>query len=193
LNGDADIGGRGNSIAALLGSANGDLKMLVNDGAISRSLMEIAGLNVGNYVVGKLFGDKDVKINCAASDMGIKDGLLSTRLFVFDTENAIIYIDGTANFKTEQLDLAIKPESKGFRVFSLRSPLYVRGPFAKPSAGVQTGPLLLRGAGMVLLGAAIGPAAGLLALVAPSSGDVPNQCTPLLQQMREGKAPKTVQ
>ncbi|WP_426119727.1 AsmA family protein [Pseudomonas sp. DSP3-2-2] len=193
LNGDADIGGRGNSIAALLGSANGDLKMLVNDGAISRSLMEIAGLNVGNYVVGRLFGDKDVKINCAASDMGIKDGLLSTRLSVFDTENAIIYIDGTANFKTEQLDLAIKPESKGFRVFSLRSPLYVRGPFAKPSAGVQTGPLLLRGAGMVLLGAAIGPAAGLLALVAPSSGDVPNQCTPLLEQMRAGKAPKTVQ
>lgn len=192
LNGDADIGGRGNSIAALLGTANGDLKMLVNDGAISRSLMEIAGLNVGNYVVGKLFGDEDVKINCAASDIGIKDGLLSTRLFVFDTENAIIYVDGTANFKTEQLDLAVKPESKGFRVFSLRSPLYVRGPFAKPGAGVQSGPLLLRGAGMVLLGAAVGPVAGLLALIAPSSGDQPNQCAPLLQQMREGKAPKTV-
>ena len=192
LNGDADISGKGNSIAALLGTANGDLKMLVNDGAISRSLMEIAGLNVGNYVVGRLFGDKDVKINCAASDLKIKDGLASTRLFVFDTENAIIYIDGTANFKTEQLNMEIKPESKGFRVFSLRSPLYVRGPFAKPDAGVHTGPLLLRGAGMVLLGAVAGPAAGLLALVAPSGGE-PNQCAPLLEQMRAGKAPKTVQ
>ena len=50
LNGDADISGRGNSVAALLGTANGDLRMLINDGAISRSLMEIAGLNVGNYV-----------------------------------------------------------------------------------------------------------------------------------------------
>jgi uncharacterized protein involved in outer membrane biogenesis len=192
LNGDADISGKGNSIAALLGTANGDLKMLVNDGAISRGLMEIAGLNVGNYVVGRLFGDKDVKINCAASDLNIKDGLASTRLFVFDTENAIIYIDGTANFKTEQLDMEIKPESKGFRVFSLRSPLYVRGPFAKPAAGVHSGPLLLRGAGMVLLGAVAGPAAGLLALVAPSGGE-PNQCAPLLEQMRAGKAPKTVQ
>ena len=112
---------------------------------------------------------------------------------MFDTENAIIFIDGTANLKTEQLDLSVKPESKGFRVFSLRSPLYVRGPFAKPNAGVQSGPLLLRGAGMVLLGAAIGPAAGLLALVAPSSGEEPNQCAPLLEQMRSGKAPKTVQ
>jgi uncharacterized protein involved in outer membrane biogenesis len=113
-------------------------------------------------------------------------------LSVFDTENAIIYINGTANMKSEQLDLKITPESKGFRVFSLRSPLYVRGPFVKPSAGVQSGPLLLRGAGMVLLGAAVGPAAGLLALVAPSGGE-PNQCAPLLEQMRAGKAPKTVQ
>ena len=192
LNGDADITGRGNSVAALLGTSNGDLRLLINDGAISRSLMEIAGLNVGNYVVDKLFGDEDVKINCAAADVGIKDGLAATRLFLFDTENAIIYINGTANFATERLDLKITPESKGVRLFSLRSPLYVRGPFAKPSAGVQAVPLALRGAGMLALGATIGPAAGLLALIAPSSGDAPNQCTPLLEQMRAGKAPAAV-
>lgn len=45
---------------------------------------------------------------------------------------------------------------------------------------------------MVALGVVAGPAAGLLALVAPSSGDDPNQCTPLLQQMKEGKAPAAV-
>ncbi|WP_194790250.1 AsmA family protein [Pseudomonas sp. UFMG81] len=192
LNGDADLSGRGNSVAALLGSSNGDLRLLVNDGAISRGLMEIAGLNVGNYVIGKLFGDEDVKINCAAADVGIKDGLATPRLFVFDTENAIIYVNGTANFASEQLDLKINPESKGVRLFSLRSPLYVRGPFAKPSAGVQAVPLALRGAGMVALGVVVGPAAGLLALIAPSSGDAPNQCTPLLQQMKAGKAPAAV-
>ena len=191
LNGDATIAGTGNSVAKLLGTANGDLKMIINDGAISRSLMEIAGLNVGNYVVGKIFGDEDVKINCAAADFGIKDGLASTRLFVFDTENAIIYIDGTANFATEKLDLKITPESKGLRLFSLRSPLYVRGTFAHPDAGVQAVPLLLRGAGMVALGVIAGPAAGLLALIAPSGGE-PNQCAPLLQQMQQGKVPKTV-
>ena len=191
LNGDAHLSGRGNSVAKLLGTANGGLKMIINDGAISRSLMEIAGLNVGNYVVGKIFGDEDVKINCAAADFGIKDGLATSQLFVFDTENAIIYIDGTANFATEQLDLKITPESKGFRVFSLRSPLYVRGTFGNPSAGVQAVPLLLRGAGMVALGVIAGPAAGLLALIAPSGGE-PNQCAPLLQQMQQGKVPKTV-
>jgi len=191
LNGDADISGRGNSVAKLLGTANGHLKMLINDGAISRELMELAGLNVGNYVVGKIFGDKEVKINCAAADFDIKTGLATTRLFVFDTENAIIYIDGTANMATEQLDLTITPESKGWRLISLRSPLYVRGKFIKPDAGVKAVPLILRGAGMVALGVIAAPAAGLLALVAPSGGE-PNQCAPLLQQMKAGKAPVTV-
>ncbi|MGY3174573.1 uncharacterized protein involved in outer membrane biogenesis [Pseudomonas sp. TE12234] len=191
LNGDADITGRGNSVARLLGSANGNLKMLINDGAISRELMELAGLNVGNYVVGRIFGDKEVKINCAAADFDIKTGLATTRLFVFDTENAIVYIDGTANMATEQLDLTITPESKGWRLISLRSPLYVRGKFIKPDAGVKAVPLMLRGAGMVALGVIAAPAAGLLALVAPSGGE-PNQCAPLLEQMKAGKAPKTV-
>ncbi|MNY06550.1 hypothetical protein D3C86_1393120 [compost metagenome] len=50
---------------------------------------------------------------------------------------------------------------------------------------------MLRGAGMVALGVIAAPAAGLLALVAPSGGE-PNQCAPLLEQMKSGKAPKTV-
>ncbi|WLI17927.1 AsmA family protein [Pseudomonas wuhanensis] len=191
LNGDADLVGRGNSVAKLLGTADGNLKMLINDGAISRELMELAGLNVGNYVVGKIFGDKEVKINCAAADFEIKAGLATTRLFVFDTENAIVYVDGTANMATEQLDLTISPESKGWRLISLRSPLYVRGKFIKPDAGVKPVPLMLRGAGMVALGVIAAPAAGLLALIAPSGGE-PNQCAPLLEQMKAGKAPVTV-
>ena len=191
LNGDADISGRGNSVAALLGTANGNLRMLINDGAISRSLMEIAGLNVGNYVVGKLFGDEDVKINCAAADVGIKDGLATTRLFIFDTENAIIYINGTANFASEQLDLKITRNPRGCACSRCARRCTCAGRLP-PSAGVQAVPLALRGAGMVALGVVAGPAAGLLALVAPSSGDEPNQCTPLLQQMKAGKAPAAV-
>lgn len=186
LNGDASLSGTGNSVAALLGSADGELKMLISDGAVSRSLLEIAGLNVGNYLVGKLFGDDEVTINCAAADLGIKQGLMSTRLFVIDTENAVIKVDGSANFAREQLDFEIVPAAKGLRIFSLRSPLYVRGTFKEPNAGVQATPLALRGVGLLALGVAVAPAAGLLALVAPSEGEEPSQCAPLLQQMQKG-------
>jgi len=192
LNGDAAITGTGNSVAAILAGANGEMKLLINDGRISRSLMEIAGLNVGNYVVNKLFGDDEVKINCAAADVGITNGLAKPRVFVFDTENAIITIEGSTNFATEQLDLDIVPQSKGVRIFSLRSPLYVQGTYKNPKAGVHVVPLAARGAGMVALGVAVAPAAALLALIAPSKQD-DNQCAALLEQMKQpAKAPAPV-
>lgn len=186
MNGDATLSGTGNSVADILATSNGDLKLLMNDGVISRSLMEIVGLNVGNYVVGKLFGDDEVRINCAAADLNVRNGLASTKLFVFDTENAVIKINGTTNFATERMDLSIEPESKGIRIITLRSPLYVRGTFKNPDAGVKAGPLIARGAAAVALGAVVAPAAALLALISPSEGEE-NQCVNVLQQMKEKK------
>jgi uncharacterized protein involved in outer membrane biogenesis len=187
INGDAALSATGNSVAALLGSADGELKLLMENGAISRELMELAGLNVGNYVLARLFGDKPVTINCAATDFVAKDGLMTTRMALFDTDNALVDISGTVDFGSEELDLDITPHTKGVRVFSLRSPLYVRGTFADPDVGVHKGPLLLRGAGALALGAFAAPAAALLPLIAPSRDRDATPCAALLAQAR--KAP----
>lgn len=185
INGDAALDARGNSVAALLGSASGQLRLLMDNGAISRNLLETAGLNVGNIVLGKLFGDRTVKIDCAASDFAAQDGLFRTRLFVFDTQDALIDVKGTVNFADEKLNLNVIPHTKGLRVLSLRSPLYVRGTFKQPDVGVHTGPLLARGAGAVALGVVAAPAAALLALIAPShdTGNA-DTCATVLQPTR---------
>ena len=180
MNGDARLTGSGNSVAELLATSNGDLRLLINNGVISRSLMEILGLNVGNYLVAQLFGDDVVGINCAAADVGIRSG--APRRGVFDTENAVINITGNTNLATERLDLSIDPESKGMRVLTLRSPLYVKGTFKHPDAGVKAGPLI--GAAAVALGAVLTPAAALLALVSPSEGGEENQCGQILREMK---------
>lgn len=183
MNGDATLRGSGNSVAALLGSGNGNLKLLMNDGLISRNLMEILGLNVGNFVVGQIFGDDEVQVNCAAANLDIVNGVARPQIFAFDTENAVINVTGTASFATERLDLTIDPESKGIRIITLRSPLYVRGTFKNPDAGVKAGPLIARGAVAAALAALVAPAAALLALVSPSEGDA-NQCHTILSQMK---------
>ncbi|MGY3040673.1 uncharacterized protein involved in outer membrane biogenesis [Rhodanobacter sp. TND4EL1] len=186
INGDAELNGQGNSVAALFGGANGELKLLMNDGAISKTLLETAGLNVGNIVIGKLFGDKTVQINCAASDMTATNGLFDMRLFVFDTDDAVINVTGTVNMASEKLDLDVTPHTKGFRVFSLRSPLYINGTLKNPNVGVHPGPLIARGAGAVALSVVAAPAAALLALVAPShDDDGQNTCRNVLQQLRQ--------
>jgi uncharacterized protein involved in outer membrane biogenesis len=186
VNGDTTLHAAGNSVAALLGNSNGDFKLLMNDGAISKTLLETAGLNVGNIVLAKLFGDKTVKINCAATDLTAKDGVFDVRLFVFDTGDALINMDGTVNLATEQLNLEIQPHTRGLRILSLRSPLYVKGTLKDPDVGVQKGPLLLRGGGAAALAVVAAPAAALLALIAPSHDreDADNACHALLDRLR---------
>jgi len=184
MNGDAKIRGTGNSVAALLGNGNGNLKLLMNDGLVSRNLMEILGLNVGNFIIGQIFGDDEVRVNCAAANIDLVNGVARPQIFAFDTENAVINITGTASMASEQLDLTINPESKGIRIVTLRSPLYVRGSFKDPDAGVKAGPLIARGAVAAALATLVTPAAALLALISPSEGQA-NQCQTILSQMKK--------
>lgn len=185
INGDAALSATGNSPAALAATSNGEVKMLMTDGAISRLLMEAAGLNVANVLYEKMFGSHDVKINCAAVDFVANNGLLDTKLFAFDTDDALINIDGPIDLRNESMNLTVHPHTKGFRVFSLRSPLYVKGTFKNPDVGVDAGALALRAGAMVGLGL-LNPFAALIPLIAPSNNrDVP--CSELFAQL---KAPR---
>ncbi|MGF6509218.1 AsmA family protein [Paraburkholderia sp. 32] len=188
INGDASLSATGNSPAALAATSNGELKALVTDGTVSRLLMEAAGLNVANVVYEKLFGARDVKINCAAADFVVTDGVLEARVFALDTDDAVINIDGHVNLRDETMDLGVHPHTKGFRVFSLRSPLYVKGTFKDPHVGVNAAALALRGGAVVGLGL-INPFAALIPLLAPSNNK-PLPCSQLLAQARQmPKAP----
>jgi uncharacterized protein involved in outer membrane biogenesis len=182
VNGDAALSATGNSPAALAATSNGEVKALITDGTVSRLYMEAAGLNVANVVYEKLFGKRDVKINCAAADFVATNGVLESRVFALDTDDAVINMDGHIDLKTEEMDLAIHPHTKGFRVFSLRSPLYVKGTFKDPHVGVSAGALAVRGAAAVGLGL-INPFAALIPLIAPSNNK-PLPCQQMLADMR---------
>lgn len=182
INGDAKLSAVGNSVASLLGSSNGEIKTLINQGTISKLLLEEMGLNIGNVVLSHLFGDKQVKLNCMATDFVVTNGLMQTRSFIVDTEEAILNVSGTINLKQEQLDLTLKPDTKGLRVFSLRAPLYLRGSFDQPKVSVDKGVLALRAGGALAL-AAVAPIAALLPLISTGPGQA-SECGKLLAQAR---------
>ncbi|SOE72408.1 hypothetical protein SAMN05446635_4461 [Burkholderia sp. OK233] len=183
INGDAALTATGNSPAALAATSNGEVKALITDGTVSRLLMEAAGLNVANVVYEKLFSNRDVKINCAAADFVATNGVLDSRVFALDTDDAVINIDGNVNLRDESMDLGVHPHTKGFRVFSLRSPLYVKGTFKDPHVGVNATALALRGGAVIGLGL-INPFAALIPLLAPSNNK-PLPCGQLLAQVRQ--------
>jgi len=188
LHGDARLTGSGDSIASLLGSSDGELSLALSRGTISRFLMEAAGLNVANVIFVKLFGDEQVMLECLVADFSVKDGLMQTRSFILETEDAIVTLEGTVSLKEETLNLDIRPQNKTLRIFTLRSPLYARGSFKNPDVGVQAAPVAARAGAAVALGVVATPLAALVPLLNIGTGD-DHDCTALGKG--DGKAAET--
>lgn len=184
INADTSLSATGNSVASLLGSSNGELKALINQGSISKLLLEQMGLNLGNVALTKMIGDKQVKLHCMASDFVVAQGLARTRSFVVDTDDATIHVSGAINLANEELDLTLKPQSKGLRILSLRAPLYVRGTFKQPDVSVDKGVLAARAGGAVALAVLAAPVAALLPLISASQGGDSGDCAGLLAAAR---------
>ncbi len=189
INGDMALSAQGSSVAGMLGSANGEMRMLVNQGNFSKYLLEAAGLNVGSLVMAKLFGDKQVKLNCLASDFLVQDGLAQVRNFLFDTEDAFITVGGTVDLKSEKLDLTLKTEQKGLRIVSLRAPLYVRGTLGAPDVSVNAGVVALKAGGAVAL-AILAPVATVILPLTSIPTEQEADCKTVLARMADkSKAP----
>lgn len=171
LHGNARLKGSGDSIASLLGSSSGELSLALSRGTISRFLMEAAGLNVANVIFVKLFGDEQVMLECLVADFSVNDGLMTTRAFVLETEDAVVTMEGVISLKKETLDLEIKPQNKTLRIFTLRSPLYAKGSFKNPDVGVQPAPVAARAGAAIALGVVATPLAALVPLLNMGTGD----------------------
>ncbi|WP_422842944.1 AsmA family protein [Acidovorax sp. M2(2025)] len=180
MDGAIALESRGNSVAGLLGQGTGEMRLYVRDGTLSKQLLDLAALNVGSIIVGKLFGEsQEVHLRCAVADFTVVDGLATTRVVKMSTDDAIVEATGTIDLGTEEMNLRIKPESLEWKFFSLRSPLYVKGTFGDPKVGVEAGPLLLR-AGAAVAAAVAAPAALALVPITVPAADDDTHCKPLL-------------
>jgi uncharacterized protein involved in outer membrane biogenesis len=183
VNGDAQLSSTGNSVASLLAGANGELKTLINQGSVSKLLLEEMGLNIGNIVLTKLFGDKPVQLNCMATDFAVTNGLMRTRVFIVDTDEAVVTADGTVSLADERMNLTLRPQTKSLRIFSLRAPLHVAGSFSNPDVSVDKGVLALKAGGAAALAAVAAPIAALLPLINTGPGQ-DSACGKLLADAR---------
>lgn len=163
--GDAALTGHGNSVSSMLATANGELAATVSEGTVSQFVLELAGLNLANAMFVKVFGDKQVQLNCMASDFSVTNGLATVRRFVLDTDSAVVDVTGNVSLAKETLDLDIRPKTKGARIISLRTPLYAKGTFKNPDVGPQKGPLALKAGAAIALATVVAPVAALLPLV----------------------------
>jgi len=148
ISGQFDLKGRGNSVAHMLGSASGDIAVLMGKGEISNILLEYMGLDGGEVIKFMLRGDRNVQLRCAAAAFDVKQGLMTSRAIVLDTSDTVINGHGRVSLANETLDIILDPVPKDRSILSLRSPLRIGGTFAAPSAGPDK--VALAGLGSVL-------------------------------------------
>ena len=169
IGGEIDLSGTGNSIAAMLGSSDGDVAVGMGKGHVGNLVMELAGLDVAESLKFLFTGDKQIPLRCAFADFSVKDGRMDSRALAVDTTDTLIIGEGSVNLKNEQLDLLLKPRPKDISILALRSPLRINGTFKDPGFRPDFKALGLRGAIALALGS-IAPPAALLATFEPGPG-----------------------
>ena len=173
VNGLIELAGNGNSVGQMLGSANGKIGVFMDGGEISRFMMELAALDLWDAVRVKLKGDEKIGIRCAIADFGVKNGLMQTNAFVFDTSAVLIEGGGVINLKSEEMDLKLNPKPKDSSIASLNSPLYVRGTFSDPQVSPDVGKLAAKGLGAIVMGI-VNPLLAVLPLFKNKEGEDSN-------------------
>ena len=179
VNGDVELSGKGNNVASMLGSANGRLALVLNEGEISRFMMEAVGLHILEMLQIKLTGDRNIRIHCGVVDMGVNQGVMRSRVMMLDTDITRLTANGSINMRNETLDLTLTQKSKKLSLIALRPPIHVRGSFTQPKASVDKGTLATRGLGAALLGA-VNPLLALIPLVEPGKQQA-TECDRLLR------------
>ena len=186
VNGEFDLSGKGNSVRRMLASSSGKVGLVVANGEISKMMMERIGLHLWEILVLNVTGDKLVKLRCGVADFEVKEGIMRADALIFDTEVTTIIGSGNIDLRQEKLDLTLNQKTKNTSLVALRSPIYIRGSFARPEAGVDKGRMAVRALGAIALGIA-SPILALLPLIDAGPGK-DSDCAQLLREVKAAPA-----
>jgi uncharacterized protein involved in outer membrane biogenesis len=185
VSGLAELSGRGYSVGEMLGSANGKIGVFIDEGEVSKFLMELVAIDVWGIAKTKLKGDEPIGIRCAIVDLLVEKGVARTNAFVFDTSIVNVDGSGSVNLKTEEMDITLRPTPKERSVASLNSPLYIRGTFSEPKVGPDVGRVAAKGVGAIVMGA-LSPILSVLPLMKEGK-EKDSNCVQLIAEASKSK------
>jgi len=185
LDAQLKVAGSGRSSAEILASLDGDMRMHVREAAVSHLLVEAAGIDLAQALGVAIKGDEALPILCNVADFGVQSGVIRPKIFVLNTRDSTIWLDGTASMRTEQLDVRAVVSPKDFSPLSLRTPLHVRGTFGDPAVSLEVGKLAGKVGAAALL-ALLNPLAAIIPFIDPGADKEAQQagaqCAALVQK-----------
>ncbi len=183
IGGRVKLAGQGNSIADMLGTANGQAAFLMNGGTVSNLVVRLANLDVANSLVALLGGDKSMPIRCMVTDMKAVNGKMTADTMLLDTEKSLIQGQGSINFADETLDLRLTSRPKDKSLLALKGPIDLSGTFKNPHATPSLKNVGGRAALAAVLGSVLGPLAFAPLLELGGADDA--NCAALISNVKE--------
>lgn len=133
LSGQLQLSGHGDSVAAWLGSASGQLSLALQGGSLSPRLDAKLGLNAGKLLRSFLAGDRQVPIRCGSVVIDFKGGTGTTRELVLDTAHTRIEGQGSVHLRDETWVLLLTPQAHQSSLLTLNSSVRAEGSFRDAS------------------------------------------------------------
>lgn len=163
MGGRAKLEASGDSIAKMMGTANGEVALIMDGGTVSEMLLRLSNLDIANSFLVLLGGDKQVPIRCMVANFNAIEGNFKVQDMVLDTAKVNITGEGNVNFTDESLHLKLVSKAKS--LVSLRGPILVIGTFKKPSVRPDMRKVVARGGIAAGLGVITGGIGALIPLL----------------------------
>ena len=178
-----DLKGQGASVAAVMASLDGEMKLLMAKGTASTAGLDYAVGGIAQ-VLGTFIsrGTDKMAVNCAAGDFLVRSGVATSRALVVDSEFSTIAGEGKIDLGRETLDMRITPRPKS-ATLNLSVPVKIQGTLLKPKVRPDELALARKIGGVA--GIFLFPPAAIAGLVELGSSD--NPCLKLMAAA--GQAP----
>ena len=142
---DVNIRGAGNSVRAIMASANGSIVIGMGEAKVKTDSLNFMGGDLITQVLGVVnpLSKKEpyTITHCAVVNLQVVNGVAnSNNGIALSTDKMTVTSSGTINFGTERVDLSVNPKASGglgVGLGQLASAVRVTGPIASPNIGID--------------------------------------------------------
>jgi uncharacterized protein involved in outer membrane biogenesis len=139
IDGRIDLTGNGRSLADVMSTADGEVRLAMNGGEISWLLVELAGLDLGQALILYITEDNKIPVRCTAARVLFSKGEATFAPFIMDTTDSVIYVRGVANMKRQTMKIEVEADAKDFSLLDIDAPVAVEGKIRDPKISIGDG------------------------------------------------------
>ena len=139
---DVTLDSRADKLEHLMSNANGHILFGIWPNNIEADVFDLWTVNLLLAVMPTVDQGPQSKVNCIIAGLAFRDGLAAQKSLLMDTTNMQVDGEIKANFKTEEIDILLKPHAKVPQFFSLATPVQVGGNFSDFGASPAPGALI---------------------------------------------------